>query len=158
MNEKLININKRAFLNCSLKVTNFQKEKEGLEYDACRFNLNGKKIICRSAKVTPKKVGQFVTFWKRNGEGDTTAFDESDQIDFYIVLCEDNNRTGQFIFPIYELICKGIVSSENKEGKRGFRVYPKWSEVVSKQAFKTQQWQLNYFTEFGDFSLIQKNK
>ena len=50
---------------CNLAISNFHKELESKEYQACRFNLNNKHIICRTAKITPKKVGQFVTFWKR---------------------------------------------------------------------------------------------
>jgi hypothetical protein len=38
-----------------------------------------------------------------------------------------------------------IISTHLKEGKRGMRVYPPWDLPSSKQAKKTQQWQLPYF-------------
>ncbi len=150
LNNNLVEINEKVFLQKSLTLSEFQNEKEGKEYDACRFKLNGENIICRSSKVTPKKVGQFVTFWKRNKEGETTPFDENDPIDFYFVICKDEKNFGQFVFPIFELIKRGIVSTKTKTGKRGFRVYPKWCEVTSKQAIKTQEWQLNFFAEIDD--------
>lgn len=34
-------------------------ELEGTAYDTCQFELNRIKIISRSSKITPKKVGQF---------------------------------------------------------------------------------------------------
>ena len=150
LNDNLEEIREKIFTQKSLTLSDFHKEKEGKEYDACRFRLNGKNIICRTSKVTPKKVGQFVTFWKRNNEGETTSFDENDSIDFYLVICKDEKHFGQFIFPIPELIRRGIVSTKTSKGKRGFRVYPKWSKVISKQAIKTQEWQLHFFTEIDD--------
>jgi hypothetical protein len=42
---------------------------------------------------------------------------------------------------------KGILSDDNKEGKRGFRVYPPWDIAINKQAKQTQEWQLKYFLE-----------
>ena len=56
-----------------------------------------------------------------------------------------DNQLGQFVFPKSVLIAKGIISTTTKEGKRGFRVYPSWDVAKSKQAIKTQQWQLDYF-------------
>ena len=32
-----------------------------------------------------------------------------------------------------------------KGGKRAIRVYPPWVKPVSKEAVRTQQWQLRYF-------------
>nr|WGE07832.1 MepB family protein [Bacillus subtilis] len=40
------------------------------------------------------------------------------------------------------------MSHNSKKGKTAFRVYPPWTEPVSKQAVKTQQWQLRYFFSF----------
>ena len=42
---------------------------------------------------------------------------------------------------------QGIISTNLKEGKRGIRVYPPWDLTISKQAQKTQKWQLEYFLE-----------
>lgn len=137
-------------------ISNFEKEKEGVEYDACRFDLNGSKIICRSSKLTPKKLGQFVTFWKRNKNGITEPFNETDPIDFFIIHVKSENSFGQFVFPKSELLNKGIISSLSKEGKRGFRVYPKWVQVENKQAKNTQQWQLKYFYKLDKQTDLKK--
>ncbi|WP_353118714.1 MepB family protein [Myroides odoratus] len=102
-------------------------------------------IKFRRAKITPKKIGQFVTVWKRNAEGITTPFSLSDPFDFYIILTEASNQVGCFIFPKSILGEKGILTTPKQEGKRGFRVYPTWDYPTSKQAQTTQQWQKNYF-------------
>lgn len=102
-------------------------------------------IKFRRAKITPKKIGQFVTVWKRNAKGITTPFSLSDPFDFYIILTEASNQVGCFIFPKSILGEKGILTTPKQEGKRGFRVYPTWDYPTSKQAQKTQQWQKNYF-------------
>jgi hypothetical protein len=127
-------------------------ELEGTEYDACQFELNGIKIINRSFKITQKKVGQFVTFWKRNKKGITEPFNKTYRIDFYVINVKTENNFGQFVFPKSELINKGIISTENKDGKRGFRVYPKWDNAQNKQAKKTQEWQLKYFYEINNLT------
>ena len=144
---------------CGLLISNFKIESESKEYDACRFDLNGFKIVSRNAKRTPKKVGQFVTFWKRNSSGIIEPLNETDSIDFYIITIQTENRMGQFVFPKSLLIRKGIISTNEKEGKRGFRVYTSWDNVKSKQAENTQKWQQSYFYEIGketDFEKVNK--
>jgi hypothetical protein len=131
----------------SFPISKLNIELEGLEYDACQFELNEKKVIYRRAKVTPKKQGLFVTFWKRNEQKITTPFSETDKIDFYVIHVKTETQKGQFVFPKDVLIAKGIISTPAKDGKRGFRVYPKWDSVLNKQAIKTQVWQLKYFYE-----------
>ncbi|MFK7983697.1 MAG: MepB family protein [Saprospiraceae bacterium] len=135
---------------CGLHVSDFKKEDESKEYGACRFKLNGFKIVSRKAKVTPKKMGQFVTFWKRKLNGIIEPLDEFDPIDFYTITVNANTQFGQFVFPKPILIKKGIISTDKKEGKRGFRVYPTWDKTESNQAKKTQNWQLNYFYKIDD--------
>ena len=82
-----------------LNLINIQKEKESQEYQAYRFNLNKYSIIFRKAKITPLKLGQFVTSWKRSNENQTIPFDNSDSFDFFIIHIESDNHIGQFIFP-----------------------------------------------------------
>ena len=146
MNRKIIKIYK----NCSFRITNFRLEIESKEYDGCQFELNDLSIVSRKAKITPKKVGQFVTFWKRNKSGIIEPFQENDTIDFYVVNVKSNYLFGQFVFPKAVLISQGIISTKNKEGKRAFRVYPIWDIPESKQAKQTQKWQLNYFCKIND--------
>lgn len=121
------------------------KDLECEEYSGYTCLLDTFTIKFRKAKITPKKIGQFVTVWKRNAEGITTPYTLSDPFDFYIILTEASNQVGCFIFPKSILGEKGILTTPKQEGKRGFRVYPTWDAPTSKQAKKTQQWQENYF-------------
>jgi len=142
---------------CALEFTDLRLEKESSEYDACHFRLHGKSILHRTAKITPTKIGQFVTIWKRNHTGQTEPFHIDDDFDLIIISAKNQNSFGQFIFPKSILLEKGIVSSSKKEGKRGIRVYPPWDETTNKQAQNTQQWQLNYFLEISNVNQDQKN-
>mgnify|MGYP006078618265 CR=1 FL=1 len=156
MDKNLNQIKTEIYDKCSLKISNYKTETESKEYYACRFKLNGGNVLSRNAKITPKKVGQFVTFWKRNKNGPIEPFKESDQIDFYSVNVRTENKFGQFVFPKSVLINKGIISTEKKEGKRGFRVYPKWDVAKNKQAERTQKWQLDYFYEINNSTNLKK--
>ncbi|PKD16185.1 MepB family protein [Salegentibacter salinarum] len=147
MDDNLNRIKTEIYEKCGFKISDFLLETESKEYEACRFDLNGRKIISRNAKITPKKVGQFVTFWKRNGNGPIEPFKENDQFDFFTVNVKSENELGQFVFPKSVLMKKGIISTEKKEGKRAIRVYPSWVNANNKQAERTQKWQLNYFYE-----------
>ncbi len=157
MNTNLNQIKNEVYDTCDFQISNFKLEPESKAYDACRFELNGQSIISRSAKVTPKKVGQFVTFWKRNENGQIEPFNETDRIDFYTINVRTESKFGQFAFPKSVLIKEGIISTKKKEGKRGFRVYPNWDIAKNKQAERTQKWQLKYFYEINtsmDFTKI----
>lgn len=125
-------------------------ETESAAYSAYRFSINKKTICYREAKITPTKTGQFVTLWKRNSSGTIEPFDYLDLIDFIIISVRRENNFGQFIFPKAILLEKGIFSTSAKEGKRAMRVYPPWDITSSKQAQKTQQWQLDYFLEISE--------
>lgn len=139
--EKIKNI-----LNSSnFTISDFVAEKESKEYDACNYKINNYKIHCRKSKITPKKSGQFVTFYKRIASGVIAPFEETDDFDFLVVEVQDNLHYGYFIFSKAELIKRQIVSTDFKEGKRAFRVYPPWSEPKSKQALTSQQWQVKCF-------------
>lgn len=124
-----------------------QLEPESAEYSAAKFEVNGFKVRFRVAKITPTKIGQFVTLWKRKDKGAIQPFDKSDPIDLFIIATRFDNHFGQFVFPKAALIEHDIVSIEGKGGKRAMRVYPPWDKTTSKQAQKTQKWQLEYFLE-----------
>ena len=140
----------------NLVLSDLHIEKEGKAYQACYFKLNHKVIHSRLAKVTPKKIGQFVTFWKRNSNAITEPYNEEDDLDFLVINVKFKNRFGQFVFPKSILIKKGIISTSKKEGKRGFRVYPIWNIAKNKQSIKTQKWQLDYFLEFNQLITTKK--
>lgn len=156
MNPTLKAIQTKIYDKCGLVISNYLNEAESQEYEACRFNLNDLKVVCRTAKVTPKKVGQFVTFYKRNSSGIIEPLNQNDSFDFYLVNVKTANRIGQFIFPKSILIKKGIISTNQKEGKRAFRVYPNWENALSKQAIQTQNWQLDYFYEINSSTKSKK--
>lgn len=145
MNQLLQFVKNTVYDIIGFPIKNITIEAESQEYDACRFNLNTQKIISRTAKITSKKTGQFVTFWKRINNGPIEPFTETDTFDYYVINTSQGDNIGQFVFPKDVLIRKGIVSTKEKEGKRAFRVYPSWDQPISKQAAKTQQWQLSYF-------------
>ena len=146
----LLEIKEKVYDKCSLEITGLYHETEGTKYDACQFQINGKRIICRSSKITPKKTGQFVTFWKRDSDGITEPYSQNDDIDYYVINSRTEEHLGQFVIPTEVLINKGIIRTNKKEGKRGFRVYTKWDKPQSKQAIKTQEWQLDYFYQITD--------
>ena len=145
MNNHLAEINVEVYAKLGFTISNYSPEAESKAYDASKFLLNDLKIIDRNAKVTPKKVGQFVTFWKRDPGTPITPFDDNDAFDFFTVSCREGEKLGQFVFPKAVLVKKGIISTVKKEGKRAFRVYPSWDMPKSKQAIQTQNWQQDFF-------------
>ena len=150
MDKNLNTLKTEVYEKCSLEISEFITEPESKAYDACRFKLNGTRIVSRSSKITPKKVGQFVTFWKRTGNGPIEPFDEQDPVDFYVVNVRSAEAFGQFVFPKEVLLKKGIILTATRSGKRAFRVYPSWDLAQSKQAVRTQKWQLKYFYELNN--------
>ena len=107
---------------------------------------------------TKSHTTKFVTFWKRNEEKQTEPFHVNDDFDFYIIVCFDNEDSGFFLFPKNILAQNKFLSSNEKEGKRGFRVYPDWVETENNQAKKTQAWQVKYFINFkkNNIEIIKK--
>lgn len=138
---------------CGFKCSEPVLELESAEYGACDFKLDDLNIKYRVAKITPTKTGQFVTLWKRNKQGIIEPFRLDDEIDFFIISTRKDNHFGQFIFPKAVLYEKGVISDETKEGKRAIRVYPPWDDANSKQAQKTQEWQVKYFLEIPEDGL-----
>lgn len=137
----------RLFDILNLNISNLVCESESQDYAAANLIINGRKIKFRTGKITPTKIGQFVTFWKRNEKNITIPYDQFDDFDFLIIQVQLNKLLGFFIFPKIILVEKGIVSSSTKEGKRGFRLYPSWDLAENSQAIATQKWQLLYFFE-----------
>ena len=151
-------IKKNAYDLCSMSLTDFVLEEESKAYSACGYTLNSRRIISRTAKITPTKSGQFVTFWKRNSKGVIVPYHETDTFDFLVINVFNDGNLGQFMFPKPVLISKEILSTNKKDGKRGFRVYAPWDIVISKQALKTQQWQCDYFLEIPLNGIVDKSR
>lgn len=151
--QKLEVTSKLVFEKLDLHISNLYIEKESQDYYAAQFELNDLKIIFREAKITPTKIGQFVTFWKRMEEKPIHPFTTSDDFDLVIINTNTPTNLGQFVFPKSILEQKGYLQSQSEKGKLGFRVYPSWDKTLNKQAQQTQKWQLNYFLETPiDFS------
>jgi len=131
--------------NNSGDFTEYKNHNEALDYLGCEYIYNDHKYIQRTSKITPKKSGQFVTLWKRDLKGLTIPFQYSDDFEGVVIISMKDRHIGHFLFSKKVLIEKGILTSL-KEGKRGFRVYPDWDRPTSKQALKTQSWQLKYFS------------
>lgn len=132
---------------CGFELIKLKLNSESVEYSACSFELNGKRVVYRVSKITPKKTGQFVAIWKRNKNGETEPFHILNDIDFMVITSIYENRIGQFVFPKSVLADKRIIRQNETDGKRGIRVYPTWDTVTNKQAEKTQNWQKEYFIE-----------
>ena len=154
---------------------------EATKYDALNFSLNNQKIVYRKGKNTEDRPGAFLAIWKRPSSSivnNKPIALESNEIDYLFVEVEEHSsivsnegsindlRKGIFIFPVSILIAKGIISSEKKKGKTGFRVFPPWSEdkgvvgmkVFSQSGKKTQCWQLPYYIEINKDGSIDSFK
>lgn len=148
---------KRIYDQMGWVLENAQSEAESQEYGACTFNMNNCAVIFRVAKITPTKSGQFVTLWKRIGNGPIMPYDITDPIDLVVVTVHNKDHFGQFVFPKKVLCEKGIISHSGKEGKRAFRVYPSWDIADNAQAKKTQTWQLQYFFKVDSTDHLDKH-
>lgn len=140
----------KLYKSCGLNILKIAKEREGAEYNAHKMIINNLNTMYRVGKITPTKVGLFVTLWKRIN-GKTTPYTNFDNIHLVIIDTSIENNEGQFIFPKDILIKKGILSNQGKVGKMAFRVYPPWSTPTNKQAINTQKWQLDYYVSYDDF-------
>jgi hypothetical protein len=154
----LLATQKFVYLPSHLQYSEPLAEKESSDYGACSFNLNGFSVCFRVAKVTPTKIGQFVTLWKRIGIGPIQPYDLSDSVDLFVISTRKENHFGQFVFPKKVLCDQDIVSENEKGGKRAIRVYPPWDKTISPQAQKTQHWQLKYFLEVSQGSTISHER
>lgn len=129
-------------------------DKESEDYGALSCRIGEKRCLFRQAKTTPKKIGQFVTIWKRaHSHAEIAPFDCGDEVDFVIVavhdaVAHDVSNQGFFVFDKKTLVKKRIFTEGDKEGKRAFRIYAPWVNPNSKQAINTQRWQSNYFVAF----------
>lgn len=143
----LIAAQKLIYEPAGLMCKNLHKEAESEEYGAFRFEINNRRIIFRTGKITSTKIGQFVTLWKRIGKGPILPYGLEDFIDLFVISVREAEHFGQFVFPKIVLYEKGILSKEGEGGKRAMRVYPPWDITDNRQAKKTQIWQLMYFYE-----------
>lgn len=133
-----------------------QAEVDNAEYGAYQFTLQQRRIKFRVAKITPTKIGQFVTVWKRVGKQPIRPYDVLDPFDLLVISTRRGELFGQFVMPKSVLVQQGILSAAGKGGKRALRVYPPWDQTTSRQAQNTQHWQLRYFLEIPHHKPLDK--
>ncbi|MDD3266374.1 MAG: MepB family protein [Burkholderiales bacterium] len=145
-----------------MKVSDFCNNIINKNYLASSFSLGVYHCVFREANLTPNKLGCFVALWKRPLDGDvclsTTIPYGANDFDFCWVFVRKDERCGVFIFPNSILQLKQILSNNNTSGKRGFRLYPEWDSLTSKQAINTQNWQLDYFINLTNVNKINFEK
>ncbi|QDL52968.1 MepB family protein [Rhodoferax aquaticus] len=132
-------------------------EPESAEYAAHHLQINARSVRFRFAKITPTKGGQFVTLWKRSAVNPQAPaahtpiapFDASDAVDVVVVSARAGALWGLFVFPKAVLVAQGVFARAGVGGKRALRVYPAWDACPSRQAQKTQDWQLRHFIDLS---------
>ncbi|MCL1696972.1 MULTISPECIES: MepB family protein [unclassified Lysinibacillus] len=138
-----------------LTIQNIREETQNSDYGAGIFRLNSKSVRFRVAKITPTKIGQFVSFWEKNEANKNQAFSYDNATDLLVINTFNNNGDfGQFIFPKNVLLKQNILKTANSKGKMAIRVYPSWDTPTSKQAIETQKWQLPYFINLDDINSL----
>ncbi|WP_373694088.1 MepB family protein [Bacillus pseudomycoides] len=142
----------------NLVITNLKEEKQNSEYSGWTFQLNNKTIRFRVSKITPNKIGQFVSFWEKNENMQNQAFFYDSAPDLLVITCIDDNKLGQFIFPKEILLKEKILKTQSQKGKMAMRIYPIWDNPVSNQAKKSQMWQLQYFVNLSDTNNLSIDK
>lgn len=122
-------------------------EPDNSEYGGAISDSAGVRL--RVGKLTPRKVGLFVTVWRRAAGGSTEPLPDADGVRFLVIAVREGERFGLFVFSRAALRTHGISSANGVGGKRGFRVYPPWSATPNAQATRSQKWQGEYFLELS---------
>ncbi|EOO77737.1 MepB family protein [Bacillus nitratireducens] len=143
-------LDKMIYKPNNLFITNQKEEKQNSEYAGGIFQLNNRSIRFRVSKITPNKIGQFVSFWEKDASMRNQAFSYDSAPNLLVITCIADNKLGQFIFPKEILLKEKILKTQNQKGKMAMRVYPIWDKPVSNQAKKSQRWQLQYFVDLSD--------
>lgn len=143
-------LNQTIYESYQLVIDNLEEEKQNSAHNGGRFrltsNLNTKTIRFRVAKITPNKLGQFVSFWEKDKDGINQAFSYRDAPDLLVITTFKNeNIFDQFAFLKEPLYDQGVLKSATINGKMAMRVYPSWDNPKNKTAIEAQLWQLNYF-------------
>ncbi|MDP1574974.1 MAG: MepB family protein [Coxiellaceae bacterium] len=83
IHKDLVATKKFIYDPCKMIISTPVTEPESAKYGAFAFTLNGFNVRFRVAKITPTKIGQFVTLWKRSASGPIQPFDASDPVYFF---------------------------------------------------------------------------
>lgn len=158
--QSLHELNERIYKPNGLALAGPGEEAQNSDYGGGVFLLNSKLVRFRVAKITPRKIGQFVVFWERDESGKNVAYSPEAATDLLVihVFSDEGRYSGQFVFPKDVLAKQNMLRTAASPGKMAMRVYPSWDAPVSKQAVLTQAWQLLFFANLsdGDHSQIQR--
>ncbi|MBJ8083657.1 MepB family protein [Bacillus wiedmannii] len=157
-NDVIRKLNNIIYKPNKLIITNLKEEKQNAEYAGCLFHLNHKSIRFRISKITPNKIGQFVSFWEKDANLKNQAFSYDAAPDLLVITCIEDNKLGQFIFPKEILLKEKILKTQSQKGKMAMRIYPIWDSPASNQAKKSQMWQLQYFVDLSDHNNLPIDK
>ncbi|MGH1145904.1 MepB family protein [Bacillus pseudomycoides] len=157
-NNIIKNLDNIVYKPNNLIITDLKEEKQNSEYAGGIFQLNNKTIRFRVSKITPNKIGQFVSFWEKNENMQNQSFSYDPAPDLLVITCIDENKLGQFIFPKEILLKEKILKTQSQKGKMAMRIYPVWDNPVSDQAKKSQMWQLQYFVNLSDTNNLSIDK
>jgi hypothetical protein len=130
----------------------FQEQPESEDYQGSWFyDVHAPlSILFRKGKSTPTRSGFFLTLWKRpEPYADIMPFGIEDGFEFVVVVVKSPTGLGQFVFSADVLEGRDIFSRLRQGGKRAFRVYPPWVDVVTAQGKTTQKWQSRYYMEIA---------
>jgi hypothetical protein len=152
-NKTLAYINELLYEPNNLTIKDIHEETQNSDYGAGLFQLNSKSVRFRVAKITPNKIGQFVSFWEKDETNKNQAFSYDNATDLLVInTFNDNGDFGQFVFSKKVLLKQNILKTVNTKGKMAIRVYPSWDTPTSQQALATQKWQLPYFIKIDHAS------
>ncbi|ATZ81095.1 MepB-like protein [Bodo saltans virus] len=128
------------------QIKKFQIQNDNQDYYACEFMIGNKNICFRKGKLTPAKLGHFVSLWKRV-DNNNKSYDTNDKYDVYIFYVEDKEHKGYFSFTKDILLQHKILSDKknNIDGKLGFRLYASWYDAMNNTAKISQKWQIQNF-------------
>ena len=152
-------INTTIYHSIGMNINSIIEESQNHDYGAGKFDIdtgtNVRAVRFRVAKITPTKLGQFVSCWEKDIHNKNTAYTNQNAPDLLVItVFSIHGVFGQFVFPKNILLSKNILRTDTTQGKMAFRVYPSWVQVVSQSAVQTQRWQLDYFFEVNDISKL----
>lgn len=99
-NKTLAYINELLYEPNNLTIKDIHEETQNSDYGAGLFQLNSKSVRFRVAKITPNKIGQFVSFWEKDETNKNQAFSYDNATDLLVInTFNDNGDFGQFVFP-----------------------------------------------------------
>lgn len=152
-------VNELIYKPINLILKSVQEEKQNAKYGAGIFQLSSITVRFRVANITPTKSGQFVAFWEKDENSNNQPYSYAEAPDLLVITTyKSDSEFGQFVFPKEVLFTQNILKSNSTKGKMAIRVYPSWDIPTSKQAVKTQEWQLPYFVDLSTPDNASKEK